>query len=890
MTKQGGINLDERECVLLSALLHDIGKVFQRTGLPPDGYEDFTPEDVGKHGAHAKWTGSFFSKYVPEHFREAGHYALYPHKPQTPLQQYVSTADRISAGESVEGEETEPKKERLAPVANHVFLEQAIHDTEYRYPLKALSLEREDLMPKPKADEVFKGELTEEYKTLWTAFTTEIEQLNGQRRAEETSALPGQRKADETSAVPGQDFEAYFFTLYFLLKKYFLRVPSAPWGSSPDISLFDHARVTAALADCLYVYYQEKKGKEISPHPPLQKGEEGASPLQEGREELLPLQRDGEGVSSLKEGGEGTLPLTKEGEGFYSLQKGEEQEFLLIEGDISGIQKFIFNMVSPQQERARLTKRLRGRSCYLLLLTETLADYVLKRLDLKVVHQLWCTGGHFLIIAPNTPTMTYHLKASYKDINEFLIKTFRGELGFVLSWEAASGENLENNFYGVRRRLTEKTEREKRRKLHNVLENEKNLCFPSEPPKPKKEVSYAAPGDRFVQLLNDEHEEIGTILARFDKQDRRKKSDKWLAKVYSPVSKAQERNLLATFRIAADYQVAWIVNPEDPSAADALYLLNGVKEFWKYPSTKSGFTFFVTYVDTYSEKEAKQHNQNLEKHNNDDSSERVGEGDIKDFEDLAKSGKGGFLGVLRMDVDHLGAVFSIGIPRERQSISRIASLSSDIELFFTGYFQHLCKKEFEKNTYVAYSGGDDLFVVGAWDTVLDLACKVREDFKTFTCQNKDINISGGLFLCKGKYPIHRAAERAEHLLNDLAKENQACEKNLQEKITHRNALAIFNHRMPWEEFLALKETGEEFVAAIQRETLNRTYVYKLLDLHNTWKTNRQLNIARLYYITVRNIKNVQFSQQMIAKHQYLSNQSYMPILVGYTALKTRKEK
>jgi len=865
--------------------------VFQRTGLPPDGYEDFTPEDVGKHGGHAKWTGSFFSKYISEDFQEAGHCVLYHHNSQTLLHKYLSTAygltiekreeqmdstpsaslrTELRTGSGVTSISADSDIERLAPVANHVFLEKATNDTEYRYPLRPILLEREDVMPKPKDNEAFKSDLTEEYRNLWQAFAEEMAQLKEQQDAGEappsTESIPSPStslridsvEGLRAGALPGQDFNSYFFTVYFLLKKYFLRVPSTIRGSYPDISLFDHARVTAALADGLYLYYQEKIGKEIPPSPPLKKGGGNSSPL--------------------KKGGK-NYPNSH-------LKKGEEKEFLLIEGDVSGIQSFIFNMVSPQQERAKLAKRLRGRSFYLLLLAETLADYLLKTLDLTIVNLLWCSGGHFFIIAPNTPTVTYHLKACYQDINHFLVKKFQGELGCVLSWEAASGEDVRSDFYGVRQRLTEKTDREKRRKLHNVLDDENNLHFPSEPPKPKKEVIYTAPADRFVQLLNDEQEEIGAVLARLDKQNRRKTHDTWLAKTYSPVSKTRGKNLLTTFQIGQQYQATWIVNPNDVSKADTMYLLNGTNGFRKSGSAKSGFKFIATHVDTYSEKEANRHNDNLKEHGDYDSDKRVEEGHIKGFEDMAAAGKGGFLGVLRMDVDHLGAVFNIGI--RDQGIARTASLSSDMELFFTGYFQHLCKREFEKNVYIAYSGGDDLFVVGAWDIVLELACKVREDFKAFTCHNKDINISGGLFLCKGKYPTHRAAERAKHLLDDLAKDNEECEKNLKEEVNQRDALAIFNHRMLWKEFLVLKEAGEELVAAIQGGTLNRTYLYKLLDLHNTWKTYRQLNIARLYYITIRNIKNVRFSKQMISKHQYLSNQSYMPILVGYTALKTRK--
>ena len=679
---------------------------------------------------------------------------------------------------------------RLSPVVAQISLtDQPRQPSSYSYPLQPLSFDPQDFMPTTTAA----GDSKAAYNGLWEAFTAEMRQLQGPT-----------------------DFDAYFFTVYFLLKKYFARVPSA---QAQDISVFDQARVAAARADCRYRYDLAKE-----------KGSQEAS------------------------------------------------EFLLLEGDVSGIQNFIFGMVAPQQEQARLAKRLRGRSFYLWLLTETLADYLLTKLDSKIVSLLWCGGGHFLLLAPNTPDVQDKLQTCYTAINQFLVRKFHGDLGCVLSWVAASQDELDKNFGAVRRRLAARTDAEKRRKLWNVLDNEDHLRFESRPSK-----KSGGSVDRHVEKLNREHEKIGRFLGWFDKGKAKR-----LIKITKPVSKDEEKRLLTTFQFGEE-QISWTLDSDYLGHAEKIYLLNETKNFWQaeYP-VKSGFKFIAVYVDRFETL------AEIERHNSKNPMDLVKKNDLKRFDDFADVDKSGFLGVLQMDVDNLGAVFSIGL-QNHQTIARVAALSSEFDLFFTGYLQHVCQTEFKKNVYIAYSGGDDLFIVGAWQQMVELACQIRADFKAFTCDNPDLSISGGLAVCKGKYPISRAAKQSKDLLDDLAKENENREENLNGKITVRDALAIFNHRMNWKDFFALKEMADWLIRIMagkdSEKTLNRTFLYKLLDLHHTWKTYKQLNTARLYYITVRNIKDVQARKELLGKigeHKYLSNPGYIPMLVGYAALKTRK--
>ena len=75
----------------------------------------------------------------------------------------------------------------------------------------------------------------------------------------------------------------------------------------------------------------------------------------------------------------------------------EQDLCILLKGDISGIQSFLYQVLSDGAAR-----QLRGRSFYLQLLTEVIAHWVLRQLGLPIVNLLLASGGHFYILAPYT--------------------------------------------------------------------------------------------------------------------------------------------------------------------------------------------------------------------------------------------------------------------------------------------------------------------------------------------------------------------------------------------------------------------------------------------------------------------------------------------------------
>ncbi len=118
------------------------------------------------------------------------------------------------------------------------------------------------------------------------------------------------------------------------------------------------------------------------------------------------------------------------------------------------------------------------------------------------------------------------------------------------------------------------------------------------------------------------------------------------------------------------------------------------------------------------------------------------------------------LGVLRMDVDNLGYIFQTGLGKQF-SFVQYSNLSRHLDFFFKGYLNQIWKQEgFSPYAQIIYSGGDDLFIVGRWDKMIEFAKKIKTAFGDYVCQNNQISLSGGISIVGHKFPILKGAEMA----------------------------------------------------------------------------------------------------------------------------------
>ena len=315
----------------LAGLLHDVGKMVQRAKddpwAPPDDMHD-TGQPV-----HAAWS-LYVAGLAPEAYRAALLAGCYHHQPERSLAQnnflskLVALADKLSAGERAdETKEYKSKKppEQLLSVFDRVNLNGKDRSSEHFLPLMPLSLGA--MKSYINSDKSADANIRDRYEELRLGIETAVKQ-------------------------DVSDGGTYLETILAAMQQYAWCVPSAFYHSAPDVSLYDHSRMTAALAVCMAEFDESQI------------------------DDLLAAVHE-----SFKEKDAKPLPDTPVA--------------LLIGGDISGIQKFIYTITSKEA-----AKTLRGRSFYLQLLTEAVLRFVLTELGLPYTNVIYSGGGHFFLLAP----------------------------------------------------------------------------------------------------------------------------------------------------------------------------------------------------------------------------------------------------------------------------------------------------------------------------------------------------------------------------------------------------------------------------------------------------------------------------------------------------------
>ena len=167
-------------------------------------------------------------------------------------------------------------------------------------------------------------------------------------------------------------------SIYFLLWKYAWCVPSI----EPDVSLFDHLKTTAAIAGCLCSYHKENDDALLSE---------------------------------------------------------KSRAFCLIGGDISGIQTYIFNVLS---QRGKVAKRLRARSLFVQLVSEIASHKILHAFDLSLCNLISCAGGNFYILSPNLRDMNKTIKQLRTEFDDWTLSELNAELSISLGTLEVAGEEL----------------------------------------------------------------------------------------------------------------------------------------------------------------------------------------------------------------------------------------------------------------------------------------------------------------------------------------------------------------------------------------------------------------------------------------------------------------
>ena len=479
----------------------------------------------------------------------------------------------------------------------------------------------------------------------------------------------------------------------------------------------------------------------------------------------------------------------------------QAEPFLLIQGDISGVQSFLYKLASPDEEGGtkNTAKRLRGRSLFLVLLAETAAHYYLRELNLPPTNLLYCGGGHFSILAPHTDEVKTKLVAAEEQVNRWLIEKHRGDLALVSAATPAE-RKLMADFSRLMQRSGYELDRAKRQKFRSVLD-ERLFALPDY--EQTMDVCRVCQAD-FDKASGatcpacERHVETGRQIVQAQYLVRLEGGDL-----------GQESEGFAALGLAYKLAENWteVVRLVENTRAERVHVerLNDsgflTQEGTALKNRCPGLSLGFRPLGQYAPRDEQE------------------EGPL-DFEHLAERNAASYplLGVVRLDVDSLGAVFASGLG-EKRSLARTATLSRELETFFSGYVNALAEQH---DIYITYAGGDDLFVVGSWINALEFSRALRRDFGRFSGGNPNLTLSGGLLFCKPDFPIGRAAATAGEL-EERAKD-----------FPDKNAVCLFDEEVSWDQLDELLDFGDELLYLVTEadpdSRLPRSFVHRLLNL------------------------------------------------------------
>lgn len=614
--------------------------------------------------------------------------------------------------------------------------------------------------------------------------------------------------------------------------------PSSSYVDTPDISYYDHVKLTAAISACFYLYDKENN-------------------IQNFKEE------------------------------YFSDIDRNKKKFLLVSGEFSGIQNFIYTISSKMA-----MKSLRGRSFYLELFAEHIIDEILSTLELSRINLLYSGGSHFYLLLPNTEKTKEILDIYKEKINNFILERMGTTIYFEMVYTETSAEELGN---GLTKEIkTENKVGELFRKTSSKVSKAKLSRYSLEQLKElfnensslNKIYSYTkectickkAEDEKILENnARDFGDEAGIELCDSCKGYINLGRD--ISKLYHTndefIIEKKSENIEegVVFPKYLEGYVSILINNKS-------YILKNMDKIHRYYAINSNYTGDKLCRNIWVG------NYNITEN---------GKGNLIEFKELVKKSKGiERLAVFRADVDNLGTLFQSGFenkdskePYKNVTLSKSVVLSRYLSDFFKRkinlilekkdaakdnnelfkkYCDIICKNNSSpRDIVIVYSGGDDVFAIGTWNDIIEFSIDLRTAFKEFT--NDKITLSAGIGFFSENYPIHQMAEKTGNL-ESLAKAN----KDFSGKII-KNSVVLFgeideklNHIYTWDIFID-KVLGEKYkfiksIIILDEENkskepdkifIGKSKWYKIMDLivNRLTKDENRLDIARFAYILGR---------------------------------------
>jgi len=752
----GVVHLD----LAIAALLHDVGKLYQRAywGRAPEGLADWS------HPAYTEWAirrqrGLFEGAGLePDRLAStaARHHEGWRDKPQwqpqIPEEWCVALADTYASRERQESDAQggQAPDTPLKSVFANLRVQEEYGQREWGY---SMVRAQQEVGQKP-------GEAYPEAKpnvsrdTYW-------------RVAERLDA----RLAELSRLTPSP--EALLSNLLGAFQELLWNLPSDTQGE-PDVSLYDHLRLSGAIAAALWSYH-------------------GPSPSVEALKDESP------------------------------------EKFLLVLGDLGGIQGHIYRIQGAQTGVGGLAKRLRARSLEVSLAAEAMGLELLRRCGFTPLQRIMSAGGKFYLLLPNTETVLKALDEVRREWEAWALQQGATLLPFLAEhpFSPAGFKRFSQVLQEAHRKLAQAKLRPLQSQLDGFYLSQGGqslrpcqACGARPAKSATDDLCSACERDAHVGRLIPKRAEIG-----FFPQDAPKPHYR-----FPGLRVGLEPSHRYTLRARVDFTPAphpWEVRP----LAGHIPTLEEAVKAGQWRSV-SEYQAWAQEQGLWEEEEGGRQ-----------------AGDPLTLAELAEFSTGAkYLGALMLDADRMGEAFATGFIDERgqdhSSPSRLASLSRMLELFFAGEVLELIRnpKTYAKRLgwsepeagekarrypliYSVYAGGDDLFLLGPWDVLLGFALDLEALYRQFT-QHPRLTLSGGFVLVNPSLPIPLLAEAVQ-------------EAERAAKSAGRDRLHLFEQSVPWGELRALVPWAQALQAHLNAEGqrgMTSALAYRLLRL---WRQHQQ---------------------------------------------------
>lgn len=762
-------------------LLHDIGKFYQRTYTVSNLTNDelaVTPinNKGGYHDhLHSGYTSRFLKKYLNFNNSFEKNVSEHHKDDEDELVSIIKKADYLASAIDRQDElyDTKDNHKRGSFITARLY--SAINDVSFGKEKKEMVFPLSDLdnMSYPVSDFQKKdiSESSQEYKDLFNQLVDEVEK--------------------NISLQNHINYKNYHY-MYNLFNRYLVTIPASTYGNvKSSVSLFDHLKLTSAIAGCLYY------------------------------EECL-----------------------------------HNNKFCMLEIDVSGIQKFIYQVVEGSETKNGLAKALRGRSALVGIITNSISYAFINEFQLTESNILYNTGGGALILLPYLNNIEERVNIVSKKIKRILFQYFQTDITFVSAMIEVSGEELERFQSDKSMELKEKLGRNKMIKFSDIIDEQ--FFFEKIDNNDKCKIC-GRPSAKSKCVICQWADDISYVYTKY-----------------------------SDFGIIYDFHKSYkkqYIKKIDLEFVDIYFVDDN-----RYVIEEC----YVDAVNHFDYGVQKQISNMVPIGLNDE---------ILNFEQIIQLTPKNYgddkLAILKMDVDNLGGIFAFGLKneeekRKQRSISKYVTMSRLFEHFFGNEIKKICQgvslklnpevKDIVKNNtmfYINYAGGDDLVIIGSAYSIIELSLAISKKFNQYT-GNDNVTISGGIYIQNDKKPVRFGIQNAEISL-DMSKNKDG-----------KNAITIIDTTIPFEDYEKILDEANQYANYIRDEKISRTMIYNIMSFIDN-KTYDEFirTIPRIQYVLFRNIdkrKNNDIYLEMKQRINEISqsNLKYFVLILKLAIMFTRE--